>query len=72
MSSKPSMNGVAKRQNHTLQDMVRSMINHSSLLESLWGKVLTTIMCILNRVPVTPGGARDWTKTLYLFFFFFF
>ncbi|RDX64634.1 hypothetical protein CR513_56792, partial [Mucuna pruriens] len=31
MSSKPSMNGVAKRRNQTLKDMMRSIISHSSL-----------------------------------------
>ena len=40
MSGKPNMNGVAERRNQTLQDMVRSMIGHSSLLESLWGEAL--------------------------------
>ena len=32
---KPSMNGVIERRNHTLKDMVRSVISHSSLPESL-------------------------------------
>ena len=31
MSGTPSQNGVAKRRNHTLKDMVRSMISHSTL-----------------------------------------
>ena len=35
MPGKPSMNGVAERRNRTLKDMVRSMISHSSLPESL-------------------------------------
>ena len=51
MLGKPSMNGVGERRNRTLQDMVRSMISHSSLLESLWGEELKTAMYILNRVP---------------------
>lgn len=34
MPGKPNMNGVAERRNQTLKDMVRSMISHSSLLES--------------------------------------
>ena len=48
---KPSMNGVAERRNRTLQNMVRSMISHSSLPESLWGEALKTAVYILNRVP---------------------
>ena len=51
MPGKPNMNSVAERRNRTLQDMVRSMISHSSLPESLWGEALKTVVCILNRVP---------------------
>ena len=46
-----SQNGVAERQNHTLKDIVRSMISHSTLPESLWGKAIKTAVYILNRVP---------------------
>ena len=35
MSRTLSQNGVAERQNRTLKDMVRSMISHSTLPESL-------------------------------------
>ena len=45
------MNGVAERRNRTLKNMVRSMISHSSLPESLWGEALKTAAYILNRVP---------------------
>lgn len=48
---KPSMNDVVERQNRMLKDMVRSMINHSSLPESFWGEALKTAAYILNRVP---------------------
>ena len=34
-SNLPSMNGVSKRRNITLKDMVRSMISQSTLIESL-------------------------------------
>ena len=51
MPSKPSMNGVTERRNRTLKGMERSMINHSSLLESLWGEALKTVAYSLNRVP---------------------
>ena len=51
MPGSPSMNGVAERQNKTLKDMVRSMISHSNLPISLWGKALKTSAYILNRVP---------------------
>ena len=32
----PQQNGVAERRNHTLMDMVRSMISYSTLPLSLW------------------------------------
>jgi len=51
MPGKPSMNGVAKRRNRSLKDMVRSMISYSSLPESLWEEALKTAIYILNRMP---------------------
>ena len=51
MLGTPSQNGVAERRNRTLKDIVRSMINQSSLPESLWGEALKTAVYILNRVP---------------------
>ena len=45
------MNGVSKRRNITLKDMVISMISQSTLPESLWGEALKTLAYILNRVP---------------------
>ena len=51
MPGTPNMNGVAERRNITLKDMVRSMISHSTLPTSLWGKALKTTVYILNRVP---------------------
>ena len=51
MPGSPTMNGVAERRNRTLKDMVRSMICHSTLPESLWGEALKTAAYILNRIP---------------------
>ena len=59
------MNGVAERRNKTLKDMVRSMISHSTLLASLWGKALMTAVYILNRVPTKPTDKTPyeiWTS----------
>ena len=52
MPGSPNMNGVAERRNRTLKDMVRSMINHTSLPEPLWGEALKTSAYLLNRVPM--------------------
>ena len=51
MPGTPSQNVVAERRNRTLKDMVRSMISHSSLPNSLRGEALKTAVYILNRVP---------------------
>ena len=51
MSGTPQQNGVAERRNHTLMDMVRSMISNSKLSISLWSEALKTVVYILNRVP---------------------
>lgn len=40
MPGTPHQNGVSDRRNRTLKDMIRSMINHSSLPKSLWGEAL--------------------------------
>ncbi|KAA0033194.1 putative transposable element-related protein [Cucumis melo var. makuwa] len=51
MPGRPNMNNVAERRNRTLKDMERSIISHSSLLESLCREALKTATYILNRVP---------------------
>uniref|UniRef100_A0A6N2MTR1 Integrase catalytic domain-containing protein n=1 Tax=Salix viminalis TaxID=40686 RepID=A0A6N2MTR1_SALVM len=64
MPGSPTMNGVAERRNRTLKDMVRSMISHSTLPESLWGEALKTATYILNRVPTkatTKNPYELWT-----------
>ena len=47
----PQHNGVSKRRNWILFDMVRSMMDFSSLLISFWGYVLESTCYVLNRVP---------------------
>ncbi|XP_060960785.1 uncharacterized protein LOC133031320 [Cannabis sativa] len=70
MPGSPSMNGVAERRNRTLKDMVRSMLSHSTLPESLWGEALKTAAYILNRVP-TKAAAKTpyelWTGGFKLY-----
>nr|KYP54272.1 Retrovirus-related Pol polyprotein from transposon TNT 1-94 [Cajanus cajan] len=54
----------SERRNKTLKDMVRNMISHSSLPESLWGEALKTAVYILNRVPskaVNKTPYQLWT-----------
>jgi hypothetical protein len=47
----PQQNGVAERRNHTLMDMVRSMLSYSTLSVNLWMEALKTATHILNKVP---------------------
>nr|GEW68128.1 hypothetical protein [Tanacetum cinerariifolium] len=47
----PQHNGVSKRINRTLLDMVRSMMNHITLLLSFWDYALESVTRILNMVP---------------------
>ena len=41
----PQLNGIAKRRNMTLLDIVRSMLSYSQLLASFGGYALKTAMC---------------------------
>ena len=65
MLGTPRQNGITKRQNHTLKDMIRSMIAHTTLLKSLWSENLKTVVYLLNRVPkktVTKTPYELWTE----------
>ncbi|GJU87896.1 retrotransposon protein, putative, ty1-copia subclass [Tanacetum coccineum] len=47
----PQHNEVFERRNQTLLDMVRSMMNLTTLPKSFWGYALKFAACILNMVP---------------------
>ncbi|GJY20048.1 retrovirus-related pol polyprotein from transposon TNT 1-94 [Tanacetum coccineum] len=47
----PQHNGVSERRNHTLLDMVRSMMNLTTLPLSFWDYALESATRILNMVP---------------------
>ena len=47
----PQRNGVSERCNHTLLDMVRSMMSLTDLPLSFWGYALETTAFTLNRAP---------------------
>eukprot|EP00253_Pinus_taeda_P002944 PITA_02944 len=48
MPSSPDQNGVAKRRNRTLLDIMWSMLSSSNLPKSLWTGALKTKVCMLN------------------------
>ena len=47
----PRCNGVPEHRNHTLLDMVRSMMSLTNLPLSFWGYALETAAFTLNRAP---------------------
>ncbi|GKG35417.1 retrotransposon protein, putative, ty1-copia subclass, partial [Tanacetum coccineum] len=47
----PQHNGVSERRNRTLLDMVRSMMNLTTLPLSFWDYALESAIRILNMVP---------------------
>lgn len=53
----PEQNGIAERQNQTLVESVRAMINCSELPMTLWGEALFESAYNLNRVPGARGKA---------------
>nr|GFB15666.1 hypothetical protein [Tanacetum cinerariifolium] len=58
-------NGVSKRRNRTLLDMVRSMMSQTTLPKSFWDYALETAARILNMVPTkkvekTPYEVWHW------------
>ncbi|GJZ76415.1 serine/threonine-protein kinase D6PKL2-like protein [Tanacetum coccineum] len=63
----PQHNGVSERRNHTLLDMVRSMMNLTTLSLFFWDYALEFATCILNMVPTkkalvkrdTPGKPQQ-------------
>ena len=59
MPYKPQQNGIAKRRNRTLMNMMRSMMAYANLQIVFWGEALSTAAYILNKVktkskPLTP------------------
>nr|GEU81335.1 uncharacterized mitochondrial protein AtMg00820-like [Tanacetum cinerariifolium] len=68
----PQHNGVSKRRNRTLLDMVRSMISQTTLLMSFWDYAFESPARILNMVPtkkdlvdLPPDGKIVGSKWLF-------
>jgi hypothetical protein len=51
MLDTPQQNGVAQRRNHTIMDMVQSMLSNSELPLFLWSEALKTAVYVFNQVP---------------------
>ena len=64
MPGTPQQNDVAERRNHTLMNMVRSMLNYSNVPLSPWTYALRTIVYSINRIPnkaVPKTSYELWT-----------
>ena len=60
MLDTPQQNSIVERRNHTLIEMVRCMLGHSTLSVFLWGEALKTVAYILSHVP-----SKSVSKTPY-------
>ncbi|GJT75029.1 zinc finger, CCHC-type containing protein [Tanacetum coccineum] len=61
----PQQNGISKRKNKVLKEMVNSMLSYSGLSQGFWGEAMLTACYLVNRVPnkrnrITPYEL--WTK----------
>ncbi|GJR98931.1 retrovirus-related pol polyprotein from transposon TNT 1-94 [Tanacetum coccineum] len=50
----PQSNGVVERNNRTLQEMSRTMLNEQSIPQKFWCNVVDTSTYILNRILIRP------------------
>ena len=47
----PQSNGIAERKNHTLTELVNTMLETAGLSKEWWGEAILTAWHVLNRVP---------------------
>jgi transposase InsO family protein len=50
-SYSPQSNGIAKRKNHTLTELVNAMLETAGQYKEWWGEAILTVCYVLNRVP---------------------
>jgi transposase InsO family protein len=61
----PQSNGVAKRKNRTLTDLVNVMLDTSGLSKKWWDEAILTACHVLNRVPIKNKeitSFKEWEK----------
>nr|GEU47561.1 retrotransposon protein, putative, Ty1-copia subclass [Tanacetum cinerariifolium] len=47
----PQQNGIAERKNHTLKEMVTTMLISFGISQDMWGKAILTATYLLNKIP---------------------
>ena len=61
----PEQNGVAKRFNRTLVEMVRSMLADSELPKSFWAEALETAVYLRNRCSTKSVEGKTPYEAMY-------
>jgi transposase InsO family protein len=61
----PQQNGVVERQNRTVQEMAKSMMNEKNIGQTYWVEEIHTIVHVLNKAHLRPQS----DKTPYEFWF---
>ncbi|KAH9703924.1 hypothetical protein KPL70_011269 [Citrus sinensis] len=59
----PQQNGVVERNNRSIQEMARTMLNENALPKYFWAEAVNTACYVLNRVLIRP----NFNKTPYEF-----
>jgi hypothetical protein len=54
----PQQNGVVERQNRTVQQMARSMMNEKNIGQTYWVEAIHTIVHILNKAHLRPHSDK--------------
>ena len=58
----PQSNGIVKRKNQTLKEIMNVLLISSDLPQNLWEKVILTTNRILNRVPHSKTQSIPYKK----------
>ena len=54
----PQQNGVVERQNRSVQQMARSMMNERNIAQTYWEEAIHTIVHILNKSHLKPHNDK--------------
>jgi hypothetical protein len=54
----PQQNGVVERQNRTVQEMARSMMNEKNIGQTYWVEAIHTVVHVLNKAHLRPQSDK--------------
>ena len=58
-------NGLAERNNQTIQKLARTMLIAANLHHSLWAEAVSTAVHILNIINICPSTGKSAFETIY-------